>query len=119
MQPQSQHERHSLCGTIAYAPTRAFQNRELMQKQATSEFQNNTLEALIMINTVVPNSGLPTRSCYVSRFMIGLEKTKAKSEELSISARAITLQDMHCLHDHCLQKDQSQACQHQGVVHYV
>ena len=73
----------------------------------------------MLISNTVPSSGLPTRSRYVSRFMIGLEKTKAKSGELSISARAITLQDMHRLHDHCLRKDQSQACQRQGVVRYV
>ncbi|KAJ7804170.1 hypothetical protein B0H14DRAFT_3486571 [Mycena olivaceomarginata] len=43
---------------------------------------------------------LPTRSRHVSQFMVGLEKTKAKSGEVSSSARALSLDDMHRLYDH-------------------
>ncbi|KAJ6558641.1 hypothetical protein B0H10DRAFT_1846664, partial [Mycena sp. CBHHK59/15] len=39
--------------------------------------------------------GLPTRSRHVSQFMVGLEKTKAKSGEVSLSARALSLDDIH------------------------
>ncbi|KAF7318186.1 hypothetical protein HMN09_00326800 [Mycena chlorophos] len=48
--------------------------------------------------------GLPTRSPYVSRFMMGLEKTKAKAGEISHSARALRLEDMHRLYDECIMK---------------
>ncbi|KAF7323498.1 hypothetical protein HMN09_00131000 [Mycena chlorophos] len=48
--------------------------------------------------------GLPTRSLKVSRFMIGLEKTKAKAGEISHSARALRLEDMHRLYDECIMK---------------
>ncbi|KAJ7240214.1 hypothetical protein C8J57DRAFT_1245432 [Mycena rebaudengoi] len=46
--------------------------------------------------------GLPTRSRHVSQFMLGLEKTKAKSGEVSSSARALSLDDIHRLHDWCM-----------------
>lgn len=55
----------------------------------------------------------------MSQFMIGLEKTKAKAGELSSSARAITLQDMHRLYDHCLRSDQSDLERRSGIVRYV
>ncbi|KAJ8496916.1 hypothetical protein ONZ45_g12254 [Pleurotus djamor] len=45
--------------------------------------------------------GLPTRSRLVADFMTGLEKTKAKSGEVSRSARALTLQDMYRLYSQC------------------
>jgi len=34
--------------------------------------------------------------------MIGLKKTKAKASEVSQSARALFLEDMHRLYDHCM-----------------
>ncbi|KDQ22200.1 hypothetical protein PLEOSDRAFT_1109321 [Pleurotus ostreatus PC15] len=45
--------------------------------------------------------GLPTRSRRVADFMMGLEKMKARSGEISRSARALMLDDMHRLHDLC------------------
>ncbi|KAJ7725791.1 hypothetical protein B0H16DRAFT_1332586, partial [Mycena metata] len=63
--------------------------------------------------------GLPTRSPEVSRFMIGLEKTKAKAGEVSQSARAISLQDMHRFHDLCLNPQASLAEQRAGVIRYT
>ncbi|GLB45891.1 hypothetical protein LshimejAT787_3600030 [Lyophyllum shimeji] len=65
-------------------------------------------------------SGLPTRSRVVSTFMVGLEKTKAKSGEVSQSARALTLQDMHRLHDECMAgRGKSIMEQRWGVVRYA
>ncbi|KAJ7020086.1 hypothetical protein C8F04DRAFT_974775, partial [Mycena alexandri] len=63
--------------------------------------------------------GLPTRSPEVSRFMIGLEKTKAKAGEVSQSARALSLQDMHRLHDLCLDPKASIAEQRAGIIRYT
>ncbi|KAJ7873626.1 hypothetical protein B0H14DRAFT_2569644 [Mycena olivaceomarginata] len=45
--------------------------------------------------------GLPTRSRHVSELMTGLEKTKAKAGEVSVSASALSLSDMHNLYDLC------------------
>ncbi|KAF7311911.1 hypothetical protein MIND_00202500 [Mycena indigotica] len=77
--------------------------------------------------------GLPTRSPFVSRFMLGLEKTKAKAGEISHSARAMRLEDMHRLYEQCIKKpsdtlkaaksarDRAGAMQEQraGVVRYA
>ncbi|KAJ7758785.1 hypothetical protein B0H14DRAFT_3598036, partial [Mycena olivaceomarginata] len=63
--------------------------------------------------------GLPTRSRHVSQFMVGLEKTKAKSGEVSSSARALSLDDMHRLYDHCLNPSISLAEKRAGIVRYV
>ncbi|KAJ7123824.1 hypothetical protein C8R43DRAFT_899359 [Mycena crocata] len=63
--------------------------------------------------------GLPTRSPEVSRFMIGLEKTKAKAGEVSQSARALSLEDMHRLHDLCLDPKLSVAEQRAGIIRYT
>ncbi|KAF7973323.1 hypothetical protein HWV62_15573 [Athelia sp. TMB] len=63
--------------------------------------------------------GLPTRSRVVSEFMIGLEKTKAKAGETSVSARALELQDMHRLYDHCVANaNASVEERRQGIVRY-
>jgi hypothetical protein len=52
--------------------------------------------------------------------MVGLEKTKAKSGEVSQSARALTLEDMHRLHDECVGgNSKSVSEQRWGVVRYV
>ncbi|KAK7016607.1 hypothetical protein R3P38DRAFT_3321045 [Favolaschia claudopus] len=48
--------------------------------------------------------GLPTRSRQVSQFMVGLEKTKAKSGEVYSSARALALDDIHRLYKHCMNR---------------
>ncbi|KAJ7860973.1 hypothetical protein B0H14DRAFT_3134723 [Mycena olivaceomarginata] len=63
--------------------------------------------------------GLPTRSRHVSQFMVGLEKTKAKSGEVSSSARALSLDDIHRLYDHCLNPSLSLAEKRAGIVRYV
>ncbi|KZP28635.1 hypothetical protein FIBSPDRAFT_927421 [Athelia psychrophila] len=63
--------------------------------------------------------GLPTRSRAVSEFMMGLEKTKAKAGETSVSARALELKDMHRLYDHCVTDPTiSVEERRQGVVRY-
>ncbi|KII89592.1 hypothetical protein PLICRDRAFT_108342 [Plicaturopsis crispa FD-325 SS-3] len=64
--------------------------------------------------------GLPTRSRSVSEFIMGLQKTKAKSGEVSQSARALDLQDMYRLHDHCLFKVGATAAERRwGIVRYA
>jgi hypothetical protein len=51
--------------------------------------------------------------------MIGLEKTKAKAGEVSQSARALSLDDMHRLYDHCMDPNQSDAEKRHGLIRYV
>nr|GAT42317.1 predicted protein [Mycena chlorophos] len=59
-------------------------------------------EWLLMDILLLDRRGLPTRSPFVARFMVGLEKTKAKSGEISHSARALRLEDMHRLYERCI-----------------
>jgi hypothetical protein len=65
--------------------------------------------------------GLPTRSRIVSKFMVGLEKTKAKSGDVSQSARALSLDDMHRLYKLCMSPTgtASFAETRWGIVRYV
>ncbi|KAJ7668902.1 hypothetical protein B0H17DRAFT_1142367 [Mycena rosella] len=63
--------------------------------------------------------GLPTRSCHVSEFMTGLEKTKAKAGEVSNSVQALSLSDMHNLYDHCFRPNATPAQIRWGIVRYV
>ncbi|KIM71546.1 hypothetical protein PILCRDRAFT_16976 [Piloderma croceum F 1598] len=63
--------------------------------------------------------GLPTRSRVVSEFMIGLKKTKAKAGEVSQSARALSLEDMHRLYDHCMDPSQSDARDNSQVAYLM
>lgn len=51
--------------------------------------------------------------------MVGLEKTKAKAGKVSQSARALTLEDMHRLHDICLNPNLTDAQKRWGVIQYV
>lgn len=52
--------------------------------------------------------------------MMGLEKTKAKAGETSVSARALELKDMHRLYDRCVTDPTiSVEERRQGVVRYV
>jgi hypothetical protein len=60
-------------------------------------FPNKTLP--VLFDQDISSSGLPTHVPGVARFMTGLEKTKAKAEEVSMSACAIGLVDMEHLHD--------------------
>ncbi|KAJ6613828.1 hypothetical protein B0H10DRAFT_1951220 [Mycena sp. CBHHK59/15] len=63
--------------------------------------------------------GLPTRSRQVSEFMTGLEKTKAKAGEVSTSARALSLKDMHNLYDLCFHPDATPEQIRWGIVRYA
>ncbi|KAK7016490.1 hypothetical protein R3P38DRAFT_3321031 [Favolaschia claudopus] len=63
--------------------------------------------------------GLPTRSRHVSEFMTGLEKTKAKAGEVSTSARALSLSDMHNLYDHCFRPNATPAEMRWGITAYL
>jgi hypothetical protein len=63
--------------------------------------------------------GLPTRSRAVSEFMVGLEKMKAKAGEISQSARALSLDDMHRLYDLCMKPTALLAEKRWGIVRYV
>lgn len=52
--------------------------------------------------------------------MIGLEKMKAKSGEVSQSARALMVEDVYRLYHHCVGQDvSSKAEKRQGIVRYV
>ena len=51
--------------------------------------------------------------------MIGLEKTKAKNGDISQSARALTLHDMHRLYDLCHRPDQTLAEKRWGIIRWV
>ncbi|KAJ6595446.1 hypothetical protein B0H10DRAFT_1960423 [Mycena sp. CBHHK59/15] len=62
---------------------------------------------------------LPTRSRHVSEFMTGLEKTKAKAGEVSTSACALSLSDMHNLYDLCFCPNATPAEMKWGIVRYV
>ncbi|KAK6996187.1 hypothetical protein R3P38DRAFT_3329648 [Favolaschia claudopus] len=63
--------------------------------------------------------GLPTRSRHVSEFMTGLEKTKAKAGEVSTSARALSLTDMHNLYDRCFRLNATAAEMRWGITAYL
>jgi hypothetical protein len=51
--------------------------------------------------------------------MVGLEKMKAKAGEVSSSARALSLDDMHRLYNHCTNKSLSVAAMRWGIVRYA
>jgi hypothetical protein len=55
----------------------------------------------------------------VSEFMIGLEKTKVKTGEVSQSARALSLEDMHRLHDACFDPKLMDGQKRWGAIRYV
>ncbi|KAJ7583766.1 hypothetical protein C8J56DRAFT_711770, partial [Mycena floridula] len=64
--------------------------------------------------------GLPTRSRKVSEYMVGLEKTKAKAGEVSQSARALTLENMHQLYDTCIARQGMTVAETQaGIICYT
>ncbi|KAJ7884742.1 hypothetical protein B0H14DRAFT_2564146 [Mycena olivaceomarginata] len=63
--------------------------------------------------------GLPTRSRLVSEFMTGLEKTKAKAGGVSVSARALSLSDMHNLYDLCFRPNPTPAEMRWVIVRYT
>ena len=51
--------------------------------------------------------------------MIGLEKTKAKAGEVSQSARALSLEDMHQLYSICFNPNLTNAQKRWGAIRYV
>ncbi|THH15723.1 hypothetical protein EUX98_g9419 [Antrodiella citrinella] len=63
--------------------------------------------------------GLPTRARAVAEYMVGLEKTKARMGEVSKSARALSLDDMLRLYDHCLRSNQTHAERRWGIMRYA
>ena len=72
-------------------------------------------------HTTLPTSSrLPTCAHVVSEFMIGLEKMKAKSGEVSQSAHTLMVEDVYRLYHHCVGQDvSSKAEKCQGIVCYV
>ena len=68
---------------------------------------------------MICSHGLPTCSRVVSEFMIGLEKTKAKAGEVSQSARALSLEDMHRLYKICFDPNATDAQKRWGAIRYV
>ncbi|KAF9064213.1 hypothetical protein BDP27DRAFT_1230799 [Rhodocollybia butyracea] len=64
--------------------------------------------------------GLPTRSRKVVEFMTGLEKQKAKSGDVSQSAHALTVDDMHKLYYHLVTRPGLTTAQRrQGIIRYA
>ncbi|KAE9383034.1 hypothetical protein BT96DRAFT_1041444 [Gymnopus androsaceus JB14] len=64
--------------------------------------------------------GLPTRSRKVVEFMTGLEKQKAKDGDVSQSARALTVDDMHRLYDHLIaHPNLDAAARRSGIIRYA
>jgi hypothetical protein len=51
--------------------------------------------------------------------MIGLEKTKAKAGEVSQSARALSLEDMHRLYKICFDPNATDAQKRWGAIRFV
>jgi hypothetical protein len=51
--------------------------------------------------------------------MIGLEKTKAKAGEVSQSARALSLEDMHRLYKICFDPSATDVQKRWGAIRYV
>jgi hypothetical protein len=87
-----------------------------MRKQALGESHLDMAMAFMLKPC---SHGLPTRSRTVSEFMIGLEKTKARAGEVSQSARALSLEDMHRLHDFCFDPKLTDAQKRWGAIRYV
>ncbi|KAG0693492.1 hypothetical protein DFH29DRAFT_881407 [Suillus ampliporus] len=69
--------------------------------------------------TSLSSHGLPTRARAVSEFMIGLEKMKARSGEVSQSARTLLCEDMHRLNDYCMNATRIPEERRWGVVRYT
>lgn len=63
--------------------------------------------------------GLPTRARAVSEYMVGLEKTKARAGDVSQSAKALTVDDMHRLYDWCMRPNQTAAECRWGIIRWV
>ncbi len=77
-------------------------------------------QVMLNLTSSYVRHGLPTRSRRVADFMMGLEKTKARSGEISRSARALMLDDMHRLHDLCFDSINSTPAKLRwGIVRYV
>ena len=65
-------------------------------------------------------TGLLIHAHVVSEFMIGLEKMKARSGKVSQSARALMLEDIYRLYDHCVGQDMSSKAEKcWGILRYV
>jgi hypothetical protein len=91
----------------------------LMKPQASGKWCAITSRALLCSSPALLSSGLPTRARIVSEFMLGLEKMKAKSGEVSQSARALMLDDIYRLYHHCVGRDMPEAERRRGIVRYV
>jgi hypothetical protein len=66
--------------------------------------------------TTKHSHGLPTQSSIVSEFMIELEKTKAKAGEVSQSAHALLLEDIHHLYNICFNPKLTDAQKQWGAI---
>ena len=91
-----------------------------MRSQASGEVLYSLGMPFTSFSQTQSSSGLPTRARVVSEFMIGLEKTKARLGEVSQSARALMLEDIYRLYDHCVGQDMSsKAEKRRGILRYV
>ena len=89
-----------------------------MQQQTLGK-QMNICRIFILIYLVL-SYGLPTRSKVVAAYMIGLEKTKARSGELSQSVKAISCSSLKLLHWVCVGDPTLSVAQvRQGIIRWV
>ncbi|KAG2115308.1 uncharacterized protein F5147DRAFT_769766 [Suillus discolor] len=83
-------------------------------------FNSSSPYTVVSLCLTIRDSGLPTRFHAVSKFIIGLEKTKARQGEVSQSAQALLLDDMYCLHDYCMMHHSLNNADRQcGIVQYM
>ena len=116
-QPRYPFELRSRCGSTHCVRTKEWIGGSTSQR-ASGEHHARCRGVTLTVTTL-HRHGLPTRSRVVSEFMIGLEKTKARSNEASQSARALTLHDMHRLYDLCHRPGLSLAEQRWGIIRWV
>jgi len=107
---------HLHCGIGVYDQMRALLNGAVMRKWAPGESHLGTTMAFMLKSC---SHGIPTRSRTVSEFMISLKKTKARAGEVSQSACALSLEDMHRLHDFCFDPKLTDAQKRWGAIWYV
>ena len=118
IQQPSQRGQHSLSGIDLFDPTKVLVSGAMIPRMVYGlSFFFWSLQCVYL--RVYASYGLPTRSRQVSEFMMGLEKTKARAGEISSSARALTLEDMHHLYDQCFRPSATAAEMRQGIVRYV
>lgn len=108
------------CGFTLFVLRKGWMSGLPMKSQASGELSYFLGMLFTGFTQTLSSSGLPTCARVVSEFMIGLEKMKARSGEVSQSARALMLKNIYHLYHHCVGQDTSSKVEkHRGIVHYV